>query len=438
MATVLVLAGLFVYLRLRSDLNQTINVGLQSRADIVASLARQNDSALRSGSSRIGEESSAQVLTAKGRILDASPRAAKPGLDPEELRQALHEPTLFDKPSGTLGVEGPARLLARPVNTQGRRLVIVVGASVDDRDEALSGLTRAFAIGAPIAILLASGIGYLVTSLALSPVEAMRRRAERVTLSGGEERLPLPPAHDEIRRLGETLNAMLARLEATFARERRFVADASHELRTPIAVLRAELEVAMRSGSYDSSVREALLSAIEEADRLGRLADDLLVIARADEGHLPIKRKPVDLSRLLADSRDRFAAEAAGLGREIVIDAPQGTANVDRLRVEQAINNLLDNALRHGAGNVRLSAERRDGELEIIVSDAGSGFPPELRDRAFERFARADSSRSSGGAGLGLAIVRAIATAHGGEAEIVGEGPAVRVRIRLPLEAEQA
>jgi signal transduction histidine kinase len=146
----------------------------------------------------------------------------------------------------------------------------------------------------------------------------------------------------------------------------------------------------------------------------------------------------VDLSRLLEDSRDRFAAQAAGLGREIAVDAPEGTANVDQLRVEQAINNLLDNALRHGDGTVRLSAERRDGELEIVVSDAGSGFPPEFRDRAFERFARAGSSRSGGGAGLGLAIVRAIATAHGGEAEIVGDGPAVRVRIRLPLEAEQA
>ena len=435
MALVLALAALFVYLRVRSDLDKTINDGLRSRADIVAGLVRQTDTGLSQGRfDRVAavEDNLAQVLTADGRVLDASPGAGRPALDPARLDQSLHRAVIFDS-QGVLGLEGDARVLARPVAAQERRLVVVVGASIDDRNEALRGLVQAFAIGGPIAVLLASGIGYLVVSLALSPVEAMRRRAERITLQGEDERLPLPDAEDEIHRLGETLNSMLARLEATIERERKFVADASHELRTPIAVLRAEIEVAMRSGRYDDSVRDALLSAIEEADRLARMAEDLLVIARADAGRLPMEPEDVRLAELLESARRRFVAEAQELGREIVLDVQPTTARLDPRRVEQAIDNLLDNALRHGDGTVRLSAERDDGNLEIAVCDEGKGFSADLKERAFERFSRADSSRGEAGAGLGLAIVQAIAVSHGGRVEVADDDRGACVRVTLPL-----
>ena len=228
---------------------------------------------------------------------------------------------------------------------------------------------------------------------------------------------------------------MLDRIEASLERQRVFVADASHELRTPLAVLRAELELADRSHRTREELEAALRSAVEEVDRLSRLAEDLLVVARSDQGELPIKRERVDLDELLSRVGARFTRRASERGREIVIDVPATLeADVDILRVEQALGNLIDNALRYGAGDVRVSARRDDGAVSFEVSDHGAGFPPGFESQAFERFTRADGGRTSEGAGLGLAIVQAIATAHGGRATVAGSGePATVVRISMPL-----
>ncbi len=312
------------------------------------------------------------------------------------------------------GIEGTARVLVRPL---GAGRVVVVGQSLDDRDEALAGLLATFAVGGPIAVLLASLLGYALASTALRPVEVMRRRAEHVSLEAGEPALPLPVAHDEIRRLGETLNAMLDRLQRSFERERRFVADAGHELRTPIAVAKIELETLLRQDPT-----EAVVAASAAIDHLARLADDLLILARSADGRLPVAPERLDAHRVLDDTRTRFAARAAAEGREITLDVADGATLVaDPLRIRQALDNLLDNALRHGGGRITLAAQ--DGAIE--VADEGAGFG-DFADHAFERFARADEARTHGGAGLGLAIVRAIAEAHGGGAEIAG---AARVRM---------
>jgi two-component system, OmpR family, sensor kinase len=313
--------------------------------------------------------------------------------------------------------------------------VIIAGSSTGDRDEALAGIAGAFAIGAPLALLIASGLGYLLASRSLAPVEAMRRRADEITLERSGERLPLPRAQDEIHRLGETLNRMLDRIEASLERQRVFVADASHELRTPLAVLRTELELADRSKRTREELEAALRSAVEEVDRLSRLAEDLLVVARSDQGQLPIKRERVDLGALLERVGARFGPRASEGGREIVVDVPADLeAELDVLRVEQALGNLIDNALRHGGGDVRVSAQRSDGSVSLEVSDGGPGFPAGFEGQAFERFTRADGGRTGGGAGLGLAIVQAIAAAHGGRATIAGSGePATTVRISMPL-----
>jgi two-component system OmpR family sensor kinase len=312
----------------------------------------------------------------------------------------------------------------------------VVGTSLEDRDETLSGLVRAFVIGGGAALLAASLIGWLLASAGLRPVEAMRRRAERVSLERGDERLPLPSARDEIRRLGETLNEMLGRLRGSFERERRFVADASHELRTPLAVLKTELEAALRLGGHSPEVRESLAAAVEEADHLAQLADDLLLIARAADEGLPVRPESVRVRELLGRAADRFSDRARERGREIAVEAPADLeADLDPLRARQALGNLIDNALRHGAGEIRLSARERDGAVEIEVSDAGPGFPPELVPRAFERFSRGDSARTRGGAGLGLAIVSAIAEAHGGSAAIVPDARTT-LRISLPIRSQ--
>jgi signal transduction histidine kinase len=263
----------------------------------------------------------------------------------------------------------------------------------------------------------------------------MRRKASGVTEANPGERLPVPPSRDEISRLGETLNEMLARLESALDRERGFVADASHELRTPLAILRTELELALREGRSEDELRAALRSASEETDRLSRLADDLLVLARSDRGTLPLRLEPLSARELLEGVATRFRL-AAG---EVEVDAGEGLrVSGDRLRLEQALGNLVANAVAHGDGPVRLSAAARDGQVEMHVEDVGPGLPAAYVERAFERFTRADSARSGGGAGLGLAIVDAIARAHGGRAGISPRDRGADVWIALPALIEDS
>jgi two-component system OmpR family sensor kinase len=232
----------------------------------------------------------------------------------------------------------------------------------------------------------------------------------------------VPGTGDELARLAETLNSMLDRLEEAIERERRFVDDASHELRTPLSNLKAELDLALRRSRTSDELERALRSASEEADRLARLADDLLVLARSDRGRLPIRREPVDVAEMVGGTVDSFAARASERGVGINVHVPGGLrADLDELRMRQALGNLLDNGLRYvpAGGRLSVAAERDDGSLRLEVRDDGPGFPAEFLPVAFEAFARPDASRSrpEGGTGLGLAIVAAVAQAHGGTAE---------------------
>jgi two-component system OmpR family sensor kinase len=217
-----------------------------------------------------------------------------------------------------------------------------------------------------------------------------------------------------------TLNEMLARLEGAFEHERRFVSDASHELRTPLALLRAELELALRRPRSREELEEALHSAVEETERLSGLAEDLLLIARADQGRLPVRRERLQATTMLERVRDRFALRADALGRSLAIDPQTDPVDVDAdpARIEQALGNLVANALEHGSGDVTLLASTRDGVVELHVLDRGPGIPDGFADRAFDRFSRADSARSTGGTGLGLSIVALVAQAHGGDARL--------------------
>jgi signal transduction histidine kinase len=226
----------------------------------------------------------------------------------------------------------------------------------------------------------------------------------------------VPPSGDEVARLGQTLNDMLSRLERAFARERTFVSDASHELRTPLAILKGELELAMTHAVTVDAFREAVASAAEETDRVVQLAEDLLVIARSDQGRLPVSAVDVPALELLQSTAQRFNGRSLEHHASLVVNVDDGlTLLADPLRLEQAIGNLVDNALRHGRGTVSLSAVRGSDDMDVIsVTDDGPGFPPEFLEVAFERFTRGDVARGRGGTGLGLAIVRAIVEAHGG------------------------
>ena len=287
----------------------------------------------------------------------------------------------------------------------------------DDRDEVLSSLLALMLVVGPGALVLATAAGYLLAGAALRPVEAMRREAAEISASTSGRRLPLPEPRDEVRRLGETLNEMLARLDKGLERERRFVADAGHELLTPLASLRAELELALRRPRTREELEAALRSASEEAERLVRLAEDLLTLARDAEGGLPLQRSRFEARDVL----DAVVARFAGSGRVIETAAPAGlVVDADRARLEQALGNLVDNAVRHGRGTVRTEAAQEPGSVVFRVRDEGPGLPPEFLPRAFERFSRADEARSGEGAGLGLAIVAAVARAHGGHVSAAG------------------
>jgi two-component system, OmpR family, sensor kinase len=430
MLLVLVGAGLFVYLRLRTDLDEGVDANLRTRAAAVVAQAQGARFPAAGAGGGQAEESFTAVLGPGGRVLDITPGVREQVLTAAELQRATRGPVTFER--RIAGVEATTRVLARPLRGPSAASVVVVGQSLDDRDVALSGLTTSFVIGGVLAVLVASAVGYALATAGLAPVEAMRRRAADVSLTGDEERLPLPAARDEIRRLGETLNAMLDRLRRSFERERRFVADASHELRTPIAVVKTELEGALRTGDYGPQVRDALVAAVEECDHLAQLAEDLLVIARAGEGRLPVRREDLAVRPLLESVCEGFADRAGQQGRALRVDAPEDLhVSADPLRLRQALGNLVDNALRHGEGDVAIGARAASGGVQLHVSDQGPGFGRDIAERAFERFARGDSARTRGGTGLGMAIVRAVAEAHGGWAAIE-PGAGATVRIWLP------
>jgi signal transduction histidine kinase len=423
MAVLLGALGLFIYLRFESQLDHAIEQGLRSRAQETAGLIEESRTGLRhSDRGRLIErdESFAQILTPSGRVLDSSPQLGSEAvLTAEEARRAADDSTFFEK-TGIAPVDGTARILATPVETRDRTVIVAVGASLDDRGDALDSLATLLLIGGPIALVLASLAGYGMASAAMRPVEAMRRRAAALSVAELGERLPVPAANDELRRLGETLNAMLGRLQAAIERERGFVDDASHELRTPLALHKTELELALRYADTSTELRAAIASAIEQADQLAQLAEDLLVIARSDKGRLPLQPERLAVGSLLANVATRFEARLTASGRRLRIEPAAADLEVeaDRLRLEQALTNLIDNALRHGDGEIqlRVDAVDRDGRVSLHVSDRGSGIPPEFVARAFDRFSRADVARAGGGSGLGLAIVDAIARAHGGRA----------------------
>jgi signal transduction histidine kinase len=415
MALVLAATGLFLYLRLGSGLASALDQSLRARAVDVAALAQQSDSGLRTGGQLPGRDTGfAQLVGANGKVIDATPGLPPRPLVPASgLAAARHGPRFFDL---TIGSEH-MRLLARPVTAQGGRLLVIVGASLEPRSEALADLRRQLLMGGPVALVLASLAGYLLAAAALRPVERMGERAATISAASPGRRLPVPRADDEIARLGTRLNEMLGRLEAALGRERSLVSNTSHELRTPLALMKTEIELALAEPASVPALAAALRSAGEETDRLSQLTDDLLLLARADTGALPLRRTDVDVHELLETIVTRFRRRAEDAGRRIEVTAPDDLVLLgDRRLLEQALSNLVENALRHGAGTVGLDAREHDGSVTIRVTDEGEGFPPEFAGRAFERFSRAEQSRGTPGAGLGLSIVATIAQAHGGYA----------------------
>jgi heavy metal sensor kinase len=418
LAAVLGASGLVLYTEFERDLDEVIDRDLNARAaDMAALVSRGGDPqrALEESGERL-----AQLYRPGGRLIAST--AAFSGtraLSFPQVRQAARGPLQIERAETPAGA---ARLRAVP-SSQGDEepVVLVVGEPLASTDSSLDRLRDLLLIAGPLALLLATYAGYQVARAALRPVERMRARAEQITEHDTAERLPVPATSDEIEALGHTINELLDRLDAALGRERRLLSDASHELRTPLSVLRTEVQLALRGEREARELRDALESVGHETDRLTRLADDLLVLARSDQGRLPIRSEPLDANDLLEAAARRAQGAAGATGRRVVAErnAEDGAvALADPDRAAQALDNLVANALAYGRGEVRLSAGEGEGQVELHVTDQGDGFPPDLLERAFDRFSRGDPGRSGEGTGLGLAIVAAIARAHGGAAGV--------------------
>jgi two-component system OmpR family sensor kinase len=417
MLFVLTAAGFLLYARLAASLDRTTNQGLRARAADVAALIEQADTGLgesRKGSLFASSGGFARVITRRGAIVDQTPGLGRAALlSSGQLERARISPLLVKR---ALYGDESVRLFAVPVVAQDRRLIVVVGTSLETRDNALAELRSELFIGGPLALLLASALAYLVAAAALRPVERMRAQAAAISGRPLSKRLAVTRSRDELSRLGETLNEMLTRIESSLERERNFLADASHELRAPLTLLRAEIELALERPRTKRELEAALRGAREESDRLAQLADDLLLLASLDKDVLRVQEAPVELDDVLRGISARFERRAQEHGRTITANSHDLQLTLDRLRVEQALTNLVDNALRYGSGLIHLTAIEHDEAIEIHVTDEGPGFPLEYLPHAFERFSRASESRSRTGTGLGLAIVATVARAHGGEA----------------------
>jgi signal transduction histidine kinase len=375
-----------------------------------------------------------QVVDRSGRVNGVSPSAGKaPLLSAADLRTARHRQILLTR---TIGGE-PERILAGPY-AGGDGWVAIAGVSLESANATLRQVTDGLLIGCAVFVLLA-GIGaYWLARAALTPVERLRREVAALSERDTGATLRVPRTHDEIAALAGTMNDLLVRLRGALARQRAFVADASHELRTPFAVLQGELELAGRPGRTQQELAAAVATAAEEAARLTRITDDLLLLARGDEDRLSLQLDRTDIGSLLDRSAERARARAESAGVSCLVGVPAGLeAVVDGGRIRQAVDNLVDNALQFAPRGTKIviSATVTGATLVIEVRDSGPGFPPDFLPHAFERFRRPDGgrARSVGGAGLGLAIVQAIAVAHGGHATASNpaEGGAA-VRLEIP------
>lgn len=382
-------------------------------------------------------DSFAQVLDPAGRILVASPGLPNQPLVPPARLANLTSPVGFEERLGGPGGER-VRVRAFPVRRADGRYVVAVGTSLATAQAALDRVRAGLVAGGVAVVVLGSLGAWLLAGAALRPVERLRAEVAAVPPDRPHQDLEVPGTRDELARLARTMNQLLGRISQALDRERRLIADASHELRSPLTVLRTELELADQPGRSQAELAESVHYAAAEANRIARLAEDLLFLARTDQGGPTVRPTHQSLEPVLADAVAAAAGRAAANQVSVDLQVEGGlTVPVDADRVRQAVDNLLDNALRVApAGSaVQVQAGRRDGTVVVEVADAGPGFPAEFLPHAFERFRRADAARtrSDGGAGLGLAIVAAIAHGHGGTAEAVNRpGGGATVRLVFP------
>ncbi len=339
------------------------------------------------------------------------------------------------------------RLLTAPL-VDGRRVtgVMQIGVSLAPAEVTLARLATALALGCAAALVVAAVGGYWLAGAALRPIDAMVSAASSISHTDLSRRLPEPPYRDELARLAQTFNAMIARLEEAFARLDRFAADASHELRTPLTILRGEVDLALRHPRTPEEYREVLASNRDEIDRMAAIVDQLLLLARAEKSQLVLSHEPVRLDRLVEETVRQWRDLAAQSGLTLVFEPPPPIVVLgDELRLREMLLNLLENARKYtpagGRITVRLAADDAGRAARVTIEDTGVGIPAEAVPRLFDPFFRADAARArdAGGSGLGLALVKRIVDLHGGAVTVESElGKGTRLTVSLPLAGARA
>jgi two-component system, OmpR family, sensor kinase len=444
LTVVLTAVGAFLHFQLSSDVDRDIERDLRTRAaQLSGLLMREPISALPTAAAEQLEpdETIAQILTPTGGVVAATAYADVRLLTHEQLRDAALGELFVDRP-GDARLDESLRVFAMPVHARDENFIVVVTDSLDERAQTLASTLGVEIVGLAVALAASCGVGYWVSGLALRPVEDLRQRA--AAISGDDladaERTPLPvsPVADEIGRLGLTLNDMLDRIGRAQAaqrealeQQRRFLADASHQLRTPLAIIKAEVELAQSGTTKGEDLDAAMTSIGEETDRLSRLTEQLLLLAAADEQGLSLSRESVQLRDLLEEVADRGRGRAQLQGRMITVASDKSTISADRQRLEHALGNLMDNALTHGAGDMQLVGKRVGDLVQLQVRDHGAGFSREYMAHPFVRFA--PTASTGRGTGLGLAIVQAITEAHGGVVSLTNDAGA-SVTLWLPID----
>jgi signal transduction histidine kinase len=415
---------------LRETLTREVRAAARLRGQDVAAVLAANGSGPGLLAVDDAEELLIQVLDEGGRVVAASPGAG--GLAPVARLRPGESAEVVVPAGGPVEEGGVFLAVATGADTpQGRRTVVVVRSTetVTEATVAVSGL---LAIGLPLLLVVVGATTWILVGRALAPVEAIRAEVDAISGDALHRRVPDPRAGDEIGRLARTMNRMLGRLEQAQARQRRLVADASHELRSPVATIRQHAEVALAHPDRTTTT-ELAATVLAEDLRLQRLAEDLLLLTRADEHTLALLRRPVDLDDLVFDEARRVRG-ASGL-RVDTTAVSAGRVEGDPAGLRRVLRNLGDNAARAAGGHLAFSVAERDGVVLLRVDDDGPGIPNADRERVFERFVRLDDARArdDGGSGLGLAIVAELVTAHGGTV-VVGSSPlgGARVEVTLP------
>src|SRR5215216_2759703 len=443
-ATVLFAFAVAIYFYLSRGLLAAIDTSLWNQADRIAQATghpSSNEEPSQPGVLMLAPQF-VSIVDRNGEINDAI--LDQEGHHVPVIQDALDRAAAEFKPQYmevSLSPSEHARIITWPARDEdGEVFFVVVGQSLKDLHQAQRQLLFLLAFSNPVALLLASLGGLWIANKALRPVDRLTRAAERIGRGNLNERVEEGDSKDEIGRLAATFNEMISKLEQAFDRERRFTADASHELKTPLAVLRGDIEVALRRERSPEEYKRVLQSNLEEIARLTKLTDDLLTLARSDAGEQVLELEPVRLDRLAAEAHAYVKPLAESVGVSLSYDAPHSPILIegDEKRLKQLLVNLLDNAIKYTppGGSARLALTVKDSSALIEVSDNGRGIPASALPQVFERFYRQSDLKDSRvtGFGLGLAISKWIVDAHGGTIEVESaEGKGARFSISLPI-----